>query len=116
MNFTKLEKNLIKELNINIDKKDEVYALIKDKKIIGIGIIYIDKNTINLCISENYQSNGYGTILFKNLLKKLKEYNYKEICIQVQRENVKLRKIIEKYENINISTNNGILEYIVKIN
>lgn len=95
---------------------DEVYALKKDSKILGYGIINETKpNKIELSILEEYRSNGYGEILFKLLIEKLKEKNYKDIILTISKENIPMKNIIEAQSGLLISNNKDNIKYIIKL-
>lgn len=116
MEFVKLKKEVLDDINIDIKNCNEVYYLKDNTNIIGIGLINLKKeNIIDFYIKEKYQGNGYGKILFKNLLEKLKEYNLKEITLKIPKDNIKITKIVEDFQGLHISTNKNILEYVIPI-
>ena len=64
------------------------------------------KGNIGYAIRHSQRNKGYGKILLKELLKKIKETNVKEILIICKEKNIASRKIIE--------ANNGKLKGIYK--
>ena len=63
-----------------------VNFFIKDK-LCSIDLIGVDKNN---------QKKGYGLMLVKYVLKKLKEFNVSEVVLTVNKENAKAQKLYEK--------------------
>lgn len=114
----KLSENDVKDLNFeNLDKK-EVYAFKKDAVTIGISYINnIDKNSniLWIYILAEYQSNGYGTLLFDEMLKILKEMGYKEFILNIDKANTRIINIIMKHKSLLLGTNGDMQRYVVDL-
>ena len=78
------------------DKENSVkYVLILNDKEIGVGYIFSrETNPIEIYISEDYQSNGYGKFLFNSLLKILKSRNLKGVIFSIDKDNYRFINII----------------------
>ena len=112
--LVKIDNSNLKELALA--DTDKVYALKNDSKILGYGIINESKpNKIELSILEKYRSNGYGKILFKLLIEKLKERNYKDIMLTISKENIPMKNIIEAQNGLLVSNNKDNIQYIIKL-
>ena len=120
MEFIKVNNEIVNELNINDTNEKEVYILKINNQIVGFGYILTnpqkENNIISFFIKKEHQSNGYGTILFKNLLNIIKEKGHKKIELTIEKENYKTINIIEKFNGIHISTNMNLVKYIIPIN
>lgn len=111
MKIIKVEKvttDLIKVFNL--ESKDELYSLELEDKNIGYGIIREDiNNRLEVYILSEYQGKGYGTKLFKELLKIIN----KEVSVQVDIENIIMRKILNYCKAIEIGRNGKTIRYII---
>ena len=105
----KIEEATIDQIKtFNLSKKDILYSLEINNQNIGNGIIR-NNDKIEVYILKEYQSQGYGTMLFKFLLKTIN----KEITIDLKIENIKMRKIIEKYNGVEVSRTEQIVKYAI---
>ena len=117
MVFEELEKNNI-EIPFEYNPNDKIYVLKNKDVIVGYGTILMNndnKDILYFMIKEKYQSNGYGSMLYKKLLKELDKMNYKSIIIHIPNKNIKAINIINKYENRHLTTVQGISEYLIPI-
>lgn len=95
----------------NIINGEEIYSLLLDKKNIGYGIIRNNNECkIEVYILEEYQGNGYGSFLFKELLKKIK----KDINLKIDISNVIIKRIIENNNGIELGRDGQFIYYIIK--
>ena len=116
MKFIEIDRKLITDKYLDIDGCDNLYCLKLNDKTIGLGVIDLRKdNIIDFYIIKEYQGNGYGKILFENLLEKLKEKGYKEITLDIDSENIKLVKIISDFNGLHISSKGEISRYVIPI-
>ena len=99
------------KVKFNLINKNECYILKKEDKILGF--IIMDDLYIYILESERY--NGYGTTLFKYLLKKLKEKNIKDFETLIPINNIIMRRIIENNKGIEVSRKESIVKYICYI-
>ncbi len=86
------EKNLT-------EKNHYTFVLRKNNNPIGFVNFFIKDNTGSidlLGVDKNYQKKGYGLILIKYVLKKLKELHISEISLTVNKENEKAQRLYEK--------------------
>lgn len=114
IDFYKIDNNIITELK-EIEN-DGIYALTKEKEIIGYGIKTKDcKNKLQIIIKEEYRSNGYGKLLFGKMLEELKKENYNEIKLTFNRDNYRIKNIIIYYGGIQLHTNEKEETYILSI-
>lgn len=110
----KINNYELKELNVN--NKDEVYALKKDNQILGYGIISDTKeNKVEFSILKKYRGTGHGKIIFKLLKDKLKDWGYKEITITIPKENIPARNIIESQNGLLIPNNKDNMKYVINL-
>lgn len=86
---------------INSDK----YILQDNEKQIGYGyIIDSEINPIDIFINEEERSNGYGELLFSQLLKIIKQDNKKPLIFEVKKTNYRISNIISKLGALHITT------------
>lgn len=92
----KIDKKILN--NPNLKETDNTYALEKDKKVLGYGIISQNRNNIiEIFIKEEERGNGYGKLLFGKMLEQLKRENYKDIKLTIKKENYRMKNIIIFY-------------------
>lgn len=118
MIISKLDSNAFaKKFNLNIPSNTEIYSL-RDNNIVGYTFITDTKeNPIYIHILEQYRSNGYGTKLFKETIKIIKEKNkYHEITLSISNSNQHINNIIKNNGGIEISSNQDYTTYIIPIN
>lgn len=105
----KITDDLIQEFRLT--KEDELYECCIEGKKIGYAII---RNKINdrifLIISTEYQNMGYGSIIFESLLFKINE----PIICAVPFQNIKMQRIIQKNNGIEIGRNKEMIQYIIE--
>ena len=101
--------DLIQEFNLV--KDDLLYECYLDNVKIGYAII---RNKINdkifLIIAKKYHNKGYGSTIFSLLLSKI---NGSFKCL-VPFDNIKMQRIIQKNNGIEIGRNGQIIQYIIK--
>lgn len=92
-------------------KEDLLYKCYLDKEKIGYAII---RNNINdkifLIVAKKYQNKGYGSIIFSLLLSKIND----SVRCLVPFENIKMQRIIQKNNGIEIGRNGQIIQYIIR--
>ena len=90
--------NLIKENGENLqpEKYDYCYKLVKDNQLLGFGTINKDKeNALFIFINKEQRGNGYGKILFSKMLEETKNMGYDEVKITFSKENEPMIKIVD---------------------
>lgn len=92
--FNKRSINIIKKQNISIIAKNN------DGNILGYGHIEKDAQTnwLGIYVSRNYRGKGLSKILMKELIKKSRDLNFKQINLSVKKEN---KIAINLYEKLN---------------
>ena len=111
MKIIKVEKVTIDLIKVfNLDINDELYSLELDGNNIGYGIIREDINKkLEIYILSEHQGRGYGTKLFGELLNIIN----KEVIVQVNINNIIMRKILMKYSAIEIGRNGEDIRYVI---
>lgn len=86
------DDEFIKNNDIKLSAKDKLYILRLNNINIGYGIIRnsINSNRIYIQIFDEFQSNGYGTYLFKELIRMIDE----ELEFSIDYSNYKMIRII----------------------
>lgn len=105
----KISDDLIQEFKLF--KEDELYECHLNNKKIGYAIIRKKINDrIFLIVAKQYQNKGYGSSIFKLLLSKI---NGSVIC-SIPFENIKMQRIIQKNNGIEIGRNGKTIQYIIE--
>lgn len=114
LELVKVDKN-INQIREIVDYED-IYKLVKDDKIIGYGTINKDKeNIIYVFIEQDLRGNGYGKILFSEMIKIIEKLGYKDVKIIFKRENIQMLKITEKMGGLHLSSKEGEVQYLIPI-
>lgn len=102
---------------MNNEENIETYELRKDNQVMGVGTIALNNkvNKIYIEIKNEFQSNGYGTFLFCELLDILRKKGYKQIELIIKRSNYKIINIINKFDPICESTNKEYVKYLLPL-
>lgn len=104
----KITHDLIRIFELSTN--DNIYSLELNNNNIGYGIIRDNNdNKLEVYILKKYQGNGYGTKLFKELLKIINE----KIIVKTKIENIIMRRIIEKCNGIEKSRDGNFIIYVV---
>lgn len=113
VNLSKMNEEAKIRYNFPIDS--ECYILKKDEKTLGYSKIEILENNIDLFIfiTEEERGNGYGKLLFKELLKIIKEKNINNFEISVPHNNLPLVRIIDSNKGIEVSRKEKVAKYII---
>jgi len=104
--------------DFEVESNCNFYLLRLDEKTIGRSKIFTAEQTNNrleIFILSEYRGNGYGKYLFGEMLKEIKKDGYKEINVQINRENIIARKIIEDFGGLKIAQNKEITTFVVPI-
>ncbi len=110
--FEKNNNELVRFL-IN-EKNSESYVLKKENSIIGYGKINkAEDNKIEIFILPEYRGNGYGKILFKNLIDKINNLDF--ISITFDNNNIIAKRITEGFGGKQDSLVNGVVRYIIPL-
>lgn len=113
MNINKIDK--INEFDIDIpDNIKEIYEVVNDN--IKIGYVFILDDNINeiyIYIKEEYRSNGYGTEVFKNILKKFNDR--KELFFNIDLKNIIAICMIVNQGGINLGNSRGYTKLVLPI-
>ncbi len=101
----------------NSDKQNSVkYLLKKDGITIGCGYVFNREiNPIEIYIDEKHQSNGYGKLLFNNLIKVLKKEKTPGAIFVLPQTNYKMINIVSKAGGVQISQDNNNVKLIIKL-
>ncbi len=98
------------------EKYDEVYKLVEDKKVIGVGVINYDKeNMISILIRKELRGNGYGKILFSKMMEQIKNKGHKQIVLEFEKVNIPMVKIVSDNKGVQVSINENYVKYIVPL-
>ena len=107
----KLIESSTKKINYNEIDNDNIkniYEYFYDNILVGYGIITnIENSKIYILIKKEYRNKGYGTKLFKEMLL-IENKDTKVTC-----NNQIMRRIIGKYNGIEISRDEGYILYII---
>ena len=112
----KLDNNILELEDININDID-LFSYRKDKTFIGYAFVkktQTNKDNIYIKIFDQYQSNGYGNELFKEILNVLKKRNFKNVILTVDKNNYRIINIIKKNNGIELTTIKDKKEFIVR--
>lgn len=105
----KITDDLIEEFRLT--KNDRLYECYLDNAKIGYAIIRDRVNDqLYIFVADKYQNNGYGSEIFKLLLSKV---NKSSKCI-VELDNVKMIRIVQKNNGIEIGRNGKEILYIIE--
>lgn len=92
------------------------YLVVREDEMSLYGFITKEeKNKIMISIKEEYQSNGYGKTLFKNMLNELTKIGYKEIKLTIPIENYRIKNIILQCNGLQLSTLNNEEMYVIPL-
>ena len=99
------------------DKENSVKYLLKSNdNEIGYGYIFAKEiNPIEIYIYENYQSNGYGKLLFNSLLNILKNKGLKGILFEIDESNYRFINIIGQAGAREFGRNSPIIKFVLKL-
>ena len=105
----KITDDLIQEFKLS--KEDQFYECHLNNTKIGYAIIRKNINDkLFLILAEKYQNKGYGSDIFKLLLSKVNE----TIICSVPFDNIKMQRIIQKNNGIEIGRNGKEISYIIE--
>lgn len=105
-------------LRVNVsDKENSLKYVLKIQDIeIGCGYIFNREiNPIEIYIYEEYQSNGYGKILFKALLEIVKEQGVMGMIFELEEYQFRFINIISQSGALQIGRNDSKIKYLLKI-
>lgn len=92
------------------------YKFLKDDEMIGVASINKDnEDKVYIFIKKELRGNGYGKILFSEVIKELKNKGYSEVIIRFEKDNIQMLKIVNHNGGKHISTDNKIMRYVVPI-
>ncbi len=99
------------------DKQNSVkYLLKKDSITIGCGYVFNREiNPIEIYIDEKNQSNGYGKLLFNDLIKVLKKGKTPGAIFELPQTNFKMVNIISQAGGVQIFQNKDTIKFIIKL-
>lgn len=107
--ISNITDDLIQEFKLK--KEDLLYVCHLENKKIGYAIIRAEiNNRIFLIIAKEYQGKGYGNIIFNHLLSKMD----KPVICTVPFENIKMQRIIQNHNGIEIERNGKSIQYMIK--
>lgn len=114
LTFIVMEEEEKKSFNFNLD--DTYYTYKKDDVIIGYARVnVVAPHKIYIFINDNMRSNGYGTKMFSEVLKLLKENNINNVEVEVPVGNVSMIRILERNNGKEITRIENIAHYLVPI-
>lgn len=96
----------------------EIYGCFLDNTMVGYLLIKKEQSNIDniyIKVLDNYTSMGYGNLLFIKGLNMLKEKNFKDLILNINKDDYRMISIIKKNKGIELSTNNGIKEFLIKL-
>lgn len=117
MEFVKVDRNFGENLfQYELALNHDVY-LLKNDKILGYGFIMnSQKDTIYFHILEEYRGNGYGTMLFHNLLEVVKKsLSYKDIELSVRKDDLRSKRILEGCCGVEVLEKDNKVFYVVPL-
>ena len=99
------------------DKENSVmYQLISHEGEVAHGYIFNREiNPIEVYVNKEYQSNGYGKLLFKSLLKILKDNGLKGIIFILDESNFKIINIIKDLGAVELGRNLPEIKFLLKL-
>ena len=101
-------------LEDSIKEQSDVYVIKKDDVVIGWGKInHNEDNKIEISILHEYRGNGYGTELFRELLKTFDKSEI--IYLTFEDSNIIAKRIVEKFGAKQDSMVNGMIKYVLPI-
>ena len=104
----KIDDSFIQEFHLS--KEDRLYECYLEHQKIGYAIIRQKGNDrIFLIVAEKYQNQGYGSAIFKMLL----SFIHESVVCSVPFENVKMHRIIQKNNGIEIGRNGSSVQYMI---
>lgn len=106
----------LKELKIS-DKENSVkYILLVQGREVGFGYIFNrEVNPIEIYIENDFQSNGYGKLLFNSLLKILKDSGLKGLKFELDENNGRLISVIKQAGAVEIGRDLPKIKFIIKL-
>lgn len=107
--FRRCEDPYVNHNLFYLKNNDGVYEYVVDNKVVGYGIFRNnDYDMIQIYINKEYENNHYGSELFKNMLGLFEQNVY----ISVKEDNIKMIRIIDNNNCVEIGKNNGIITYV----
>lgn len=105
-----------------IEEGTLIYVL-KEKDILGYGFIKkVSKNPICVYVLDKYRGNGYGTILFRNLLDVIKKNSIdeelqdkKEIYFTLSKEEGRIHRIIRRSGGMVVFEDGNSVSYVLPL-
>ena len=103
------------ELKVS-DKENSIkYKLLSEDKEVAHGYIFNrETNPIEIYVEQDYQSNGYGKLLFTSLLNVLKNKGLKGAIFQLDENNYKIINIIKNAGGVEIGRNLPVIKFLLK--
>lgn len=92
------KQSIIKEITEN--KLSRYKILTVDDNIIGyygLWIVHDEAHVMNIAIDPDYRSQGYGTMLFENLIETAIKEGVKRVTLEVRRSNEHAINLYEKF-------------------
>ena len=104
------------EVKEKLPNGEYCYKLLEDNKMIGVASINKDEeDKVYIFIKKELRGNGYGKILFAEIIKELNKKSYKKIIVKFEKENIQMLKIVTSNKAQHLSTDNGTVKYLVPI-
>ncbi len=104
------------DANIEAEKYDHSFKLVKDNQPLGFGTINKDKeNSVFIFINKEHRGNGYGKILFSKMLEETKNIGYDEVKIQFSKENTPMLKIADDNGGKQTSSDENSVKYVFSL-
>lgn len=92
------KQSILKEITENKLSRYKVLTL--DDYIIGyygLWIVHDEAHVMNIAIDPDYRSQGYGTLLFENLIEMAVSEGVKRVTLEVRRSNEHAINLYEKF-------------------
>ena len=95
----------------------ECYRYFENDKQIGLAVINNDEDDkVFIYIKKELRGNGYGKALFSEVINELLKKEYKDIKVKFSKDNIQMLRIVNNYGALHLSTNGGIVRYLIPIN
>lgn len=86
-----------------------------DNNVVGFILTKKDSSEFYFEVFDIYRGNGYGKTLFLEVLNIFKGYHISKFSLCVNIENFRMINILENYNALLLSNNNGVKEYLIRV-
>ena len=104
------------ESNSKMKDSQYFYEFQKDNNTLGWATINKDdENKLYIFIDENFRGNGYGKLLFSEMMKELRNKDYKQFKVIFNKENIPMLKIVEDNNGLQIGADTKLFKFEIPI-